>query len=56
MNTITEEQAKLIGSAIVDWLYNNGKIADSVYGRMTMDGDGEDGKAIAHEILRVIEE
>lgn len=47
---MSDNEAKDIANAVVDWLYNNGKIPESVYGKMTMDGDGADAEAIAQVI------
>lgn len=44
---MSEQQAKEIANAVVEWLFDNSKIPASIHGRMTMDGEGEDVIALA---------
>jgi hypothetical protein len=51
---MSENEAKEIANAVVEWLYNNRKISEPVYGRMTMDGEGEDVTALAEVIMTLV--
>lgn len=53
---MNDEQAKAIANAVVEWLYSNGKIAEHVYGRMSMDGDGPDVEALAAVVKQTYSE
>jgi hypothetical protein len=47
---MSEEEAKLIGDAVVEWLYGKGKIPEDTYGKM----DAADREAIAQAVLEVV--
>jgi hypothetical protein len=51
---MSEHEAKEVASAVVEWLYANGKISESVYGRMTIDGEGEDAEALAKVVMEIV--
>jgi hypothetical protein len=52
---MSDEEAKAIVYAVVEWLYDNGKIPEHIYGRMSMDGDGKDGEALRAVVKQAIE-
>jgi len=51
---MSEYEAKEVANAVVEWLYHNRKISESVYSRMTMDGEGEDAVALAQVVMETV--